>query len=56
MTQDDVCRQVRISAQMLSRYELGLSDPPISTLLRVCKALELNPTALLVQTSVMADQ
>jgi transcriptional regulator with XRE-family HTH domain len=56
MTQPTVAQKAQITPQQLSRYELGLSDPPISTLKRICEALRMNVTALLVQTSVMADK
>jgi transcriptional regulator with XRE-family HTH domain len=51
LTQAEVCKRAKISPQQLSRYELGLSDAPISTLKRICKALGMNITALLVQTA-----
>lgn len=56
MTQAEVCKRSKISPQQLSRYELGLSDPPMSTFIRICHALKMTPTAILVQTSVMADK
>ena len=55
MTQTFVARKAWITPQQLSRYELGLSDPPICTLERITKALKMSITALLVQTSIMAD-
>ena len=53
LTQEAVCQRARISPQQLSKYELGQSDPPLSTLLRITSALSMSATALLVQTSVM---
>jgi transcriptional regulator with XRE-family HTH domain len=53
MSQPAVAEKAQITPQQLSRYELGLSDPPISTLKRICHALDLNITALLVQTTIM---
>jgi transcriptional regulator with XRE-family HTH domain len=53
LSQTQVALKSGITPQQMSRYELGLSDPPLSTLLRIAKALRLNPTALLVQVSTM---
>ena len=48
LTQAVVCRKARISPQQLSRYELGMSDAPVSTLKRICKALDISMTTLLM--------
>ena len=56
MSQESIARIAKITAQQLSRYELGLSDAPISTLKRICAALQMSITALLVQTSIMSEQ
>ena len=56
VTQTFVARKAWITPQQLSRYELGLSDPPICTLERITKALKMSITALLVQTGIMEDQ
>ena len=54
-SQQGVADASNITPQMLSRYELGIADPPLSTLVRICKALQLSPTALLIQSMIMAE-
>lgn len=59
LSQGQVARRAKITAQQLSRYELGLSDPPLSTLVRIAKVLGISApavTALLVQTALLAEQ
>jgi transcriptional regulator with XRE-family HTH domain len=56
LSQSDVATKAKITPQQLSKYELGLSDPPISTLKRITHALGMSVTALLVQCSVMSEQ
>lgn len=56
LTQEAVAIKSKVSPQQLSKYELGLSDPPLSTLLRITFALRMSATALLMQTSVSADK
>ena len=55
MTQAQTAKLAKIQPQQLSKYELGLSDPPLSTLLRICAALKINTTALLVQTTLVSE-
>jgi transcriptional regulator with XRE-family HTH domain len=55
LSQTAIASPANITAQQLSRYELGLSDPPLSTLLRICKSLGINATALLIQTIVLTE-
>ena len=54
-SQQGVADASNITPQMLSRYELGIADPPLSTLVRICKALQMSPTALLIQSMIMAE-
>ena len=54
-SQQDVADASNISPQMLSRYEQGMADPPLSTIVRICQALQLSPTALLIQSMIMAE-
>lgn len=56
ISQAQVAALAKITPQQLSRYELGMSDPPICTLQRIASALRINVAALLVQVSVMAEQ
>ena len=56
ISQAQVAALAKITPQQLSRYELGMSDPPICTLQRIAHALRINVAALLVQVSVMAEQ
>jgi transcriptional regulator with XRE-family HTH domain len=51
----DVAAKAKLSAQMVSMYERGLSDPPLSTLLRITKVLQMSPTALLIQSMIMSE-
>ena len=55
MSQHQVARKAKLTAQQLSKYELGLSDPPISTLMRITDVLQMSPTALLIQSMILAD-
>jgi transcriptional regulator with XRE-family HTH domain len=45
-----------LTPQMLSRYEMGLADPPLSTLIRITAALQMSPMALLMQAAVLSEQ
>lgn len=56
LSQQQVAKLSRISPQQLSKYEFGLSDAPISTLMRITAALRMSPVALLVQVSLLAEQ
>jgi transcriptional regulator with XRE-family HTH domain len=47
MSQADVAGHAKITGQQLSSYERGLSDPPLSTLLRLMRVLRVAPTELL---------
>ena len=47
MSQADVASRAKVTGQQLSKYELGLSDPPLSTLLRLMRVLQVAPTELL---------
>jgi transcriptional regulator with XRE-family HTH domain len=51
----DVAGRSKISAQQVSMYERGLSDPPLSTLLRLTTVLQMSPTALLIQSMILAE-
>jgi transcriptional regulator with XRE-family HTH domain len=55
MSQFQTAKKARISPQQLSKYELGLSDPPISTLMRITQVLQMSPTALLIQSMLLAE-
>jgi transcriptional regulator with XRE-family HTH domain len=55
LSQQDVADKSKLTAQMVSMYERGLSDPPISTLLRITRVLQMSPTALLIQSMVMSE-
>ena len=54
-SQQSVADASNITPQMLSRYEQGMADPPLSTLVRICQALQLSPTALLIQSMIMVE-
>ena len=54
-SQQAVADAAKITPQMLSRYELGLADPPLSTLVRITSALQMSPTALLIQSMILAE-
>ena len=54
-SQQGVADASNITPQMLSRYEQGMADPPLSTIVRICQALQLSPTALLIQSMIMAE-
>jgi transcriptional regulator with XRE-family HTH domain len=56
LSQQQAAGLARISPQQLSKYEFGLSDPPISTLMRITAALKMSPTALLIQCSLLSEQ
>jgi transcriptional regulator with XRE-family HTH domain len=56
LSQPDLASKVKISHQMLSRYELGQSDPPMSTFMRICSALGISPTPILVQVALLSEQ
>jgi transcriptional regulator with XRE-family HTH domain len=52
---EDVATRAKLSAQQVSMYERGLSDPPLSTLLRLTRVLQMSPTALLIQSMIMSE-
>lgn len=52
LPQSKIADKAKISVQQLSRYELGDSDAPISTFIRICEALKLNASAVLWRESV----
>lgn len=51
-SQADIAQYALITPQQLSKYEKGLSDPSLSTLLRICAALKMECSNLLVQLVV----
>lgn len=55
LSQADVAARSRLTAQQISYYERGLSDPPLSTLLRITQVLQMSPTALLIQSMILAE-
>jgi transcriptional regulator with XRE-family HTH domain len=55
LSQQDVASKSKITAQQLSAYEHGLSDPPLSTLIRITRALQMNPTSLLIQSMILSE-
>ena len=54
-SQADIAQYALITPQQLSKYEKGLSDPSLSTLLRICAALKLNCSNLLVQLTIQSS-
>ena len=56
LPQAHVAAMAKITPQQLSRYEQGLSDPPLSTLMRITRVLQMSPTALLIQTMILSEQ
>jgi transcriptional regulator with XRE-family HTH domain len=50
-----VAKRAKMTPQQVSKYELGLSDPPLSTLLRITRVLQMSPTALLIQSMILAE-
>lgn len=55
LSQRDVAARSKLTAQQVSAYERGLSDPPLSTLLRITRVLQMSPTALLIQSMILAE-
>jgi transcriptional regulator with XRE-family HTH domain len=55
LSQADVAAKSKLTPQQVSRYELGLSDPPLSTLLRITRVLQMSPTALLIQSMILSE-
>jgi transcriptional regulator with XRE-family HTH domain len=55
LTQQDVAARTKLTPQQISYYERGLSDPPLSTLLRITQVLQMSPTALLIQSMILAE-
>jgi transcriptional regulator with XRE-family HTH domain len=55
LSQADVATAAKMTPQQVSKYELGLSDPPLSTLLRLTKVLQMSATALLIQSAIMSE-
>lgn len=51
LTQGDVAERVSISLEVYGRFERGRITPRISTLLRLCEALRLEPNDLLLADS-----
>jgi transcriptional regulator with XRE-family HTH domain len=55
LSQQYVAKRAKMTPQQVSKYELGLSDPPLSTLLRITRVLQMSPTALLIQSMILAE-
>jgi transcriptional regulator with XRE-family HTH domain len=55
LSQADVAKRAKMTPQQVSKYELGLSDPPLSTLLRITRVLQMSPTALLIQSMILPE-
>jgi transcriptional regulator with XRE-family HTH domain len=55
LSQQNVADKSNLTKQQVSMYERGLSDPPLSTLLRLTKVLQMSATALLIQSAIMSE-
>ena len=44
-----------VTPQQVSLYEHGLSDPPLSTIMRITRVLQMSPTSLLIQSAIMSE-
>ena len=55
-SQAQLGRRAWVRPQQISKYELGLSDPPVSTVLRICTALGMLASSLLVEAALLAEQ
>ena len=55
LSQQYVADKARLTPQQISAYELGLSDPPLSTIMRITRVLQMSPTSLLIQSAIMSE-
>lgn len=55
LSQEAVAKRSKLTPQQVSLYERGLSDPPLSTIMRITRVLQMSPTALLIQAAIMSE-
>ena len=55
LSQQYVADKTRLTPQQVSLYELGMSDPPLSTIMRITRVLQMSPTSLLIQAAIMSE-
>ena len=55
LSQQYVADKSRLTPQQVSLYERGLSDPPLSTIMRITRVLQMSPTSLLIQSAIMSE-
>ena len=55
LSQQDVADRSKLTPQQVSLYELGMSDPPLSTIMRITRVLQMSPTSLLIQAAIMSE-
>ena len=55
LSQQYVADKAKLTPQQVSLYELGMSDPPLSTIMRITRVLQMSPTSLLIQSAIMSE-
>ena len=55
LSQQYVADKTKLTPQQVSLYELGMSDPPLSTIMRITRVLQMSPTSLLIQAAIMSE-
>ena len=53
LSQQYVADKAKLTPQQVSLYEHGLSDPPLSTIMRITRVLQMSPTSLLLIQSAI---
>ena len=55
LSQQYVADKTKLTPQQVSLYERGMSDPPLSTIMRITRVLQMSPTSLLIQSAIMSE-